>query len=142
MKKQLPARSRTGSTLLESVAGLAVTLVVGTLVAQATAFATRQMRADSLRQLATQEAANLLEQLAGTSHAARIDPTTPQWTLSDEAARQLPDGGLCITVVDKDGLEAATRITVEVNWRSPWGDRREQVRLVSWQFDHNEESSP
>lgn len=135
-------RTRVGSTLLEAVAGLAIMVVACTLIAQLTAFATRQMRVNALHQLAVQEAANLLDQYVTCSDVAGSDVASGARPLSAEAARQLPNGTLNVTLTDEATPPAARQIAVEVTWDSPFGNRPERVRLVSWRYDTSEEPTP
>ena len=129
--------TRTGSTLLEAVAGLAIMMVVGTLVAQVTVVAARQLRAGIMRQVAAQEAANLLEQLVADTAELPQNEAEATWPLSPEAAQQLTDGILHVTIDDEVAPPAAQR-----SWKTAWGDEREQVRLVSWRYARAAEVTP
>lgn len=134
--------TRTGSTLLEAVAGLAIMMVVGTLVAQVTVVATRQLRAGAMRQVATQEAANLLERLVADAADPPQNEAGSSWPLSPEAAKQLTDGKLHVAIDDEVAPPAAQRIAVELSWKTAWGNEREQVRLVSWRYARAVEVTP
>jgi hypothetical protein len=134
--------TRTGSTLLEAVAGLGIMMVVGTLVAQVTVVATRQLRAGAMRQVATQEAANLLAQLVADTAERPQNEAEATWPLSPEAAQQLTDGILHVTIDDEVAPPTAQRIAVELSWKTTWGDEREQVRLVSWRYARAAEVTP
>jgi hypothetical protein len=89
--------------------------------------------------VALREATNLMEDLASRGW----DEIRPQGLaslgLSEECRRVLPDGKLQVEVTPED--QDAKRIRVQIDWRTPAGNRVEPVRLVAWKY-RNEEPRP
>ena len=135
------ARRRSGTSLLEAIVGLFIMAVVITLVAQLSAFASRQLQAGSARRLAAQEAANLIDQIAASPWNAVTRQTAAEWQLSQDALRQLPHAQLHVTVSDEAGQAEAKQITLDISWTGHWGGQTEHVRLVSWKYQLAEDES-
>ena len=130
-RQMLPTRSRTGFTIAEALMAMAVLtgalLLVGELAVQS-------LR-ESARGAAHQEAIELAGNILELARATPFDALTPEWA----AARQMPqssaehfvEGRMSVKVEAEPGQPRLKRVTVEVGWLQPEGQRSKQVRLVT-----------
>ena len=105
---------RAGFTILEVTIALAILIILGMIVAQATVWSLRERARLVSHQAATELAANVLEE----ARAQPWDKLDAKWadgrTVPSEMAELLPAGKIIVK------LEPATnsrRVTVEVRWQ-------------------------
>src|ERR1019366_9074609 len=105
---------RAGFTILEVTIALAILIILGMIVAQATVWSLRERARLVSHQAATELAANVLEE----ARAQPWDKLDAKWadgrTVPSEMAELLPAGKIVVK------LEPATnsrRVTVEVRWQ-------------------------
>ncbi len=125
---------RRGFSLLEIfVAGtlLAALLSICLQIIKAT---TEQQRAIEHRQLAVQEAANLMERLCGRPWPQLTPEAVRQVQLREEMRQVLPGAELAIDVVQPAGEPAAKRISVQIRWQDKANRATRPVRLVAWKY--------
>ena len=122
---------RLGLTLLETTVAAVLVAAAGVLTAQMAASSARQQRSIAQRQVALEEASNLLEALCSQS-VAELDSLNQQdRPLSGAAAEMLPDGKLEIRVAAADDGDAR-RVEVRTLWQAPQGREPHSIKLVAW----------
>ncbi len=125
---------RNGSMLLEVSLAIMVLLVALVAVAQLLAVAARQSHEMRWRTVATQEVANVMEQLM----ALPWDETTTErfsaTALHPTTQTLLPDARLQVEVTDVMDPRAAKRIRVSLAYRNTAGLLVEPITLVAWKF--------
>src|SRR5262249_10918967 len=93
-----PTRNRCGFTIIEVTITMAVTAVLGVIVAQLAVSAMRERAQLTARQAALELAANVLE----TARARPWQQLDAEWAsaqkVSDDTAELLPEGKLVVTV--------------------------------------------
>jgi hypothetical protein len=104
------------------------------LAAQLFIWDAQQRREAWKRQVAQQEAANVLERLSSLPIESLSADRLGALELSHEARTWLPDGTLAVTATEIDTPRAGKRIQVEVQWGTPSGAAHAPVRLVGWAF--------
>jgi Tfp pilus assembly protein PilV len=139
MSRHRPPR---GGILLECSVALVILGAAVLAAAQMTAAVTGQQRAATQRQLARQQAANLLEWLFALPDRELADWTTDevQLELSETARQWLPGAVATATVASPDDPPDRTegqaipgrRIQVQVGWTDKAGRPARPVRLVAW----------
>ncbi len=91
-----------------------------------------ERRGAERRQVATQEAANLMERLAARPFDELTPESAKRLALSDHAKASLRDGSIDVVIAAIAGDVPARRITIEVRWRDRSGEPVAPVRLVAW----------
>jgi len=133
---------RQGHTILETMVAavlLAVAATVGVQMLLATASA---RQATETRRLATREAANVMERVMALAPDELTPQTVEQMKLSPRAQKALPGAKLTIRLDESTGDgPPATRVTVELTWKSHAGRAAPPLRLLAWRF-HPEEARP
>lgn len=126
--------SRRGATLIECIAAGAMAVLLLSVGLQFFAAVGAHCRALRCRQVAWQEAANVLERLAERPWDALVPEKARDMALSDEAGSTLPQGTLAIEIREEtaEGVPSK-RIAAEVRWQSETG-HTESVRLVTWRY--------
>jgi hypothetical protein len=116
--------------LLDAAVALAILVVCAVLVAQLAYSTAQQRNRLRARQVATEQAANVLE-------AIRLEPwqrLTPQfaatWQLPAAVARALNEGRLVVHIENESAL--VKRVSVAVHWNDDAGNALVPVRLVTW----------
>ena len=125
---------RRGFSLLEMfVAGtlVAILLSICLQVMKATA---EQQRAIEHRQLAVQEAANLMERLCARPWPQLTPETVRPLELREEIRQVLPGAELAVDVAQPPGDPQAKRIAVEIRWQGKSHRAMRPVRLVAWKY--------
>jgi Tfp pilus assembly protein PilV len=125
---------RTGSLLIEVSVAMLLLAAAFAGVAQLLVAAGREQRAMAQRQLATREAANVLEEIAARPYDQVTMESVAGFELSSEAQQQLPAGHVSIRVVDDPEPPTARQIHVEVGWQNLAG-REERVQLTAWKYE-------
>jgi hypothetical protein len=127
--------SARGAMYVEVLAAAVVALAAFALVVQLAVFVLHQRRAGDHRQIALQEAANILENFA----ARPWDDVTPETArtiaLSSAADEQLQDAELNVEITDQPANEGnGRRISVAIRWREGTQGVGGPVRLVAYRF--------
>ena len=135
------APRRRGYGLVElSVATLMLALAMA-IVVQTAGWLVAERRGAGRRQVALQEAANLMERLA----ARPVDELTPELArsqaLSERARAILRDGTLEVTIGPAEGEPSARSIAIRIDWGNGSGGRAAPVRLVAWVYPRDREGA-
>ncbi len=93
-----------------------------------------QQRSLDRRQIAAQQAANVMEHLAAVPWDELTPESARQLQLPEQAPRALPNGQLEIEISSPPEEPDAKRVTVEIRWRNGAGKLVSPVRLVTWRF--------
>jgi type II secretory pathway pseudopilin PulG len=112
-------------------------LLLGTLTALCLQFfagVTAQRREQSADLAATQEAANIMERLAGFAWDNLPKQSGGQFPLSAQARKVLPDARAEVKVYDVSGPPPARRIAATVFWRPQAGEPERKARVVAWRY--------
>ena len=114
---------------------VAVTLLAAAMAAWVAmlAFVAANRRAAADRQLALQEAGNLMERLTAMPLAELQPDKPPKLALSPEAQR-LPGVQSSIEVSRVAGPPKALRLAVSLRWEDRHGRLAPPVRLVAWRY--------
>jgi hypothetical protein len=91
-----------------------------------------ERRSVERRQLATQEAANLMEHLTAEPFEKLTADSARGLSVSDEARRRLPGAELAIDVDRKAAAEDTKRLAIRLRWRNKAGAWEAPVRLTAW----------
>ncbi|MDZ4783865.1 MAG: prepilin-type N-terminal cleavage/methylation domain-containing protein [Planctomycetia bacterium] len=127
-------RSARGFTLLECVVAAGMLMVVMGLAAQLFAWDARERREVWRRQVAQQEAANLMEQLTAQMPSELTAETLEALRISTESSAWLPHGTLQATATEVTAPAAGRRIELQITWEHASGEPAAPVRLVGWVF--------
>jgi hypothetical protein len=132
-------RAHRGYLLLEMLAAAALVttlVVVSTQMLEASAAQRLAMRH---RQVAMEEAANLLERIAARPWSQLTPAAVAHEPLSDDARQALPGGTLSIELRPEGGPPAARQVLVTVAWREAAGREPLAVRLAAWRYGPSHE---
>jgi Tfp pilus assembly protein PilV len=132
MSRHRPPR---GGIFLECSVALVILGAAVLAAAQMTVAVTGQQRAATQRQLARQEAANLLERLFALPDRELADWTADEvpLELSETARHWLPGAVATAAVTSPDDPPIPSRrIHVQVGWTDKAGRPARPVRLVAW----------
>jgi len=119
---------------LEASAALFVLAGLTTLCLQFFAAASGQRRQVFAQLTATQEAANLLEQVEALGWNELSSQNAAKLQLSAQARQALPEGRVEMLVDEPSGTPPARRLAVAVHWRPQPGEPEREVRLVAWRY--------
>ena len=125
---------RNGSMLLEVSLAIMVLLVALVAVAQLLAVAARQSHEMRWRTVATQEVANVMEQLMALPWDETATERFSATALHPATQTLLPDARLRVEVTDVRDPRAAKRIRVALAYRNTAGLPVEPITLVAWKF--------
>ncbi len=125
---------RRGFTLWEVMVALLVLAALTTLCLQFYAAVSDQRRQVFAQLAATQEAANLLEQVEALRWNELTTASAARLQLSAQAARTLPEGRAEVLIDEPSGNPIARRVAVAVFWRPNAGEPERKVRLVVWRY--------
>lgn len=128
-------RAARGFTLLECVVAAGMLMVVIALAAQLYAWDARERREVWRRQVAQQEAANLMEQLTAAPPTELSAEALKALRMSAESTAWLPNGALNATASEVTAPAAGRRIELQITWEHASGEPAAPVRLVGWVFD-------
>jgi Tfp pilus assembly protein PilV len=122
--------------LIECTVALVILGAAVLTAAQMTVAVTGQQRAATQRQLARQEAANLMERLFALpdQQLAEWKPDGGELALSEAARQWLPGVTVAVTVSDQDDLPNGKRIAIEIRWTNEADRAARPVRLVAWRY--------
>jgi prepilin-type N-terminal cleavage/methylation domain-containing protein len=130
-------RKPRGATFIECMVALVILGAALLAAAQMTVTVMGQQRHATQRQLARQEAANLMEEIFGLSQEGLT-----QWAsagreleLSETARNWLPEAVVTAAVDTVDESPPGKRIQVEVRWTDKSGQPARPVRMIAWRFD-------
>jgi Tfp pilus assembly protein PilV len=129
-----PRATARGFTLVEATAAGVMLAAALVITAQLMTLSAAQTREVERRQLAGQQAANLLERLTATPWDELTAELAARQQLSADAQSRLPGVNLTVTVDAGDEQPASKRITVEIRWRNRAGEFTAPVSLSSWVF--------
>jgi hypothetical protein len=124
---------RRGSMLVELLAAAVLLAAAGAISVELAAAVGAGRRALADRQLASQEAANLMERLAAmpvedlTSEAAHTLPLSAE-------GRRLSGAKAAIETTEVDGPPRAIRVAVSIQWEDRNGNTIAPIRLVAWRY--------
>jgi Tfp pilus assembly protein PilV len=129
-------RRRRGGMFIECTVALVILGAAVLTAAQMTVAVTGQQRTATQRQLARQEAANLMERLFALSdrQLAEWKPDEGQLALSEAARQWLPGVTAAVTVSSQDDPPSGKRIAVEIRWTNEADRVARPVRLVAWRY--------
>ena len=133
-----PPRS-TGFVLHETLMAMALSMALVVAVAQLLTMVVRQRRWARQYAVAVREAGNLMEDLVSRSWAETTAEKLNSVDVSSACTRCLPSVDLAVDVVDQG--HDVRRISLQIEWLRPSGNRGEPVRLVGWKF-RNQEDGP
>jgi type II secretory pathway pseudopilin PulG len=125
---------RGGFTVTECLVAAAMLAAVMALAAQLFIWDAQQRREAWKRQVAQQEAANVLERLSSLPIESLAADQLEALELSPEARTWLPDGTLAVSATEITAPRPGKRILVEVQWGTPNGAAHAPVRLIGWAF--------
>lgn len=131
-------RSSRGFTLIECLVAGAMLLVVMAMAAQLFSWDARERREAWRRQVAQQEAANVLERLSIESPESLSQERFERLALSPESAAWLPEGDLGVSATEFASPRPGKRIRIEITWRQTNGNPAPPVRLTGWAFSLGE----
>ncbi len=83
---------------------------------------------------ATQEAANLMERLAGVAWDDLPKQKSEKFALSPQARKALPEPRVDLRVSEALGTPPARQIGVTVFWRPQPGEPERKAHLVAWRY--------
>jgi len=124
---------RHGSMLVELMAAAVLLAAAGAISVELAAAVGAGRRAIADRQLALQEAANLMERLTAMPLGDLSSESARNLPLSAEGQR-LPGAKTTIEITDVDGPLAAVRVAVSIRWEDRGGVPLPPVRLVAWRY--------
>ncbi len=129
-----PRRSRRGSLLAEVAMSGAMLMIAMGLTVKVLGWVGAQRRAWDRRQVAVQEAANLMERLTGKPFDSVTPESTHSLPLSPRARQSLPKVELKIDVRENDraGGSGSKRVAIQLRWQGRSGEWDAPVRLTSW----------
>jgi len=125
---------RRGISLTEAAMALFVVGVSATLIAELLTITTRQQRGVDRRVVASQEAANVLDDLRRWPWDELTSEQAARLKLSPLADQALPGGMLSVAVVDEQQPRTARRLDVRVAWEGADGASEQAVELSGWRF--------
>jgi len=125
---------RRGTSIVEMIVASVLLAAVMAASVQMLVVSSAGRRALQRRQVALQEASNLMEHLA----ARPWDDLTPQGVAavqpSQWARQALSQPSVKIEIATSPDDPAAKRIAVTLDWRQAAGRQRPRVQLVSWRY--------
>lgn len=128
------ARRSAGFTILELMVTLILLASVMATVVPLLSWVNAQRRAADARQVAVQEATNILERFSARDWDDVSQPSAIAVKLSADTAESLRDARLKVTVHWDPQQPTAKRITVELRWKNREGDELSPVRLTGFVF--------
>ena len=108
--------------------------ICASLIAELATITFRQQHGTDHRVVASQEAANVLDDLRHWPWADLTSERMLRLKLSPLVADTLPGGSLSVTIVDETQPRSARRIDVRVAWDGADGTSEQAVELSGWRF--------
>ena len=128
------ARTARGAMILESTVALVILGAAVISVSHLSVVLVAQQRSCLQRQLARQEAANLMERLHALPFADLTEDRVQSLAPSPTTQRGLASLQHAVTVEDAGGMPRGRRIVVEVRWTNPAGRPAGPIRLTAWRY--------
>ena len=130
-------RKPRGATFIECMVALVILGAAIVAAAQMTVTVMGQQRQATQRQLARQEAANLMEEVFGMSDQQLTEFASDgrDLELSETARRWLPEAVATARVATVEESPSGKRMQVEVRWTDKSGQPVRPVQIVAWRFD-------
>jgi len=119
--------------IIELAVASVLLMVMMSISIELLATAVTQRRAAADQQLATQEAANLMERLAAMPFTDLQSEKVRDLPLSPEG-KQLRGVKSDVTITNVDGPPAAAQVVVSIRWEDRDGQLLAPVRLVAWRY--------
>ncbi len=132
--------NRGGFTLVELIVAGVLLAMTMTLSVQMLSSVAQQRRQARQRQIATAEAANLMERITAQPYASITQDALQSWKLPDELDRRLPNAELEITTEETTQPPAGKRIHVTISWRNSKDAPAFTIGLTGWMFDQGEDA--
>ena len=125
---------RPGLTLSELViaSAIAVTAMIG--IAQLMYQVTRQYRVTVCRNLVSQEAANIMEDLMSRPWNEITAEEPPAIELSPACLQAVPDAQLELAIAAEEEQEDSRRITIQIHWQTHSTTPTAPTQLVAWRY--------
>jgi type II secretory pathway pseudopilin PulG len=124
-------RKRAAFTLVEVTVAMAVTAVLGVVLAQCTVWAMRERARLTAQRAALELAANVLEE----GRARPWEKLDQSWaaaqTVPATMAELLPEGKVVVTLAPQAGATHLRRLTVEVRWQAAAQPTPQSVELTT-----------
>ena len=127
--------ARQGSTVIEMTVSLIVLTVLIGVMTQALLTISHQRRAIQRRQLALQDAANLMEEIMVLPWDDAEKERIRNFQLSDQTNDALPSATLEFDIVDEAAQPRAKRVTITISWLNRAGQIAKPVKLTAWKYD-------
>jgi hypothetical protein len=127
-------QARRGSLLVELALSAAMLMIAMGLTVKVLGWVGAQRRNWDRRQVAVQEAANLMERLTARPFESLTPESTRDLPLSVRARQSLPKVELKVDVRenDKSGGPDSKRVAIALHWQGRSGEWDAPVRLTSW----------
>lgn len=133
MMRSFPAPSaRRGSSLVEICVAAAMLAAGLSAVVATLGSVAHGRRAAEQRQIAIEEAENVLERLTAEPWADLSVERIEQLQTTSHIGTRLPAGQLTVKLVTTPGAPDARRLDVEIRWRKSPGGSAAPVRLTTW----------
>ncbi len=125
-------RHRRGLTLSELVIAMAIAVAAMAGIAKLMYLVTRQYRVVTCRNVVTEEAANIMEDLMSRPWKAIATKELPSVELSKACRQAVPDAKLQLEIVPEEDQDNMRRITVRIAWQINGSQHPEPIQLVAW----------
>ncbi len=126
---------RAGVVVHEAAMAIVLVGAILTSVAQILVFSAQQSHTRQQRMTATREVGNLMERLMARPWERLTSDDAKTVELSTISQATLPEAQL---VIDVTTVDDAKRVSIELAWKESSGGHTEPVRLVAWQYPHQE----
>jgi type II secretory pathway pseudopilin PulG len=121
-------------SLLEVIVASIILVTLLSLCLQVMQSVGSQQRTIRQRELATQEAANVMERLMANDWATLTSEAAGQLALSAETRRALPEGKLAVEIAPAAGPPESKRVHVSIAWPRGPEQPDQRVDLVAWKY--------
>jgi Tfp pilus assembly protein PilV len=118
-----------------TISALLLVIAMG-MMAEAVGWLATERRGAGRRQVALQEAANLMERLSARPWEDLTPDTARSLTLTRSSTSLLRDATLDVAITASAGDPSAKRITILIRWGDSSGNTAAPVRLVAWVHRH------
>ncbi len=136
MKRQTLAPRHRGTIVHEAAIAIILVAAILTSVVQVLALSAQQARSHHHRLTATNEAANLMEQLMARSAEQLTPEMAASIELSDSCQTSLPHAQLAIDVVAMS--DGAKQLNIEIAWQRAIEQPATSIHLVAWKYPRQE----
>lgn len=125
---------RRGMSLLEVIVAGIILATLLSLSLEVMQNVGSQRRTLRQREVAAQEAANVMERLMANDWASLTPEAAKEFTLSAETGRALPEGKLTVEIAPVSGNPEAKRVHVSITWPRGPEQPDQRVELVAWKY--------